>query len=140
MRYPKKRAALLPLLWLVEEQEGWVPPEALPVVAGLAEITPAEVMEVASFYTMFDRKPKGRRHIQVCAGVCCKLRGAEWLTDYLKEKLNIDVGETTPDGKFHLSTVECLGSCGTSPMMQIGEDYYENLDAGKVDGILRKLP
>lgn len=138
-RYPKKRAALLPLLWLVQEQEGSVPSESLPVVAELAGITAAEVMEVASFYTMFDREPRGRHHIQVCAGVCCKLRGADWLTGYLKEKLNVDVGETTSDGKFHLSTVECLGSCGTSPMMQIGDDYYENLDAGKVDKIIEKL-
>ncbi|MFH0799569.1 MAG: NAD(P)H-dependent oxidoreductase subunit E [Pseudomonadota bacterium] len=137
--YPKRRAALLPLLWLVQEQEGWVPPEAEVLVADLAGITPAEAHEVASFYTMFNRRQIGRHHIQVCAGVCCRLKGSDWLLGFLKEKLGVDAGETTPDGKFHLSTVECLGSCGTSPMMQIGDDYYENLDAGKVDGILEKL-
>lgn len=137
--YPKKRAALLPILWLVHEENGWVPPESLPFVAELVDITAAEVMEAVSFYTMFMRKPVGRHHIQVCAGVCCSLRGSEWLMNYLKEKLGIAEGETTPDGKFHLSTVECLGSCGTAPMMQIGDEYYENLDTTKVDGILERL-
>jgi NADH-quinone oxidoreductase subunit E len=137
--YPEKRAALLPILWLVEEQEGWVAPSAMRAAAALVEITEAEAAEVVSFYTLFDRRPVGRNHIQVCAGVCCKLRGADWLISYLKDKLGIAAGETTPDGKFTLSTVECLGSCGTAPMMQIGDDYYENLDAEKVDGILKAL-
>lgn len=137
--YPKKRAALLPLLWLVQEQEGWVPPEAAAAVAQLVGIVPAEVHEVVSFYTLFNRCPKGRHHIQLCAGVCCKLRGADGILSHLRARLGIDVGEATPDGAFHLSTVECLGSCGTAPMMQIGEDYYEDLDAGKVDDILMSL-
>lgn len=136
--YPEKRAALLPILWLVQEQEGWVPPSAAGAVAELAGVTEAEVMEVASFYTMFMRRPVGRNHIQVCAGVCCRLRGSDWLLGYLKEKLGVGVNETTPDGEFHLSTVECLGSCGTAPMMQVGDDYYENLDAARVDEILIK--
>lgn len=137
--YPKKRAALLPLLWLAHEQEGWVPPVAEIYIANLIGITQSEVHEVVSFYTMFNRKKIGLHHIQICAGVCCKLRGSDWLVGYLKEKLEINVGESTPDGKFHLSTVECLGSCGTAPMMQIGDDYYESLDANKVDGIIKKL-
>lgn len=138
-RYPKKRAALLPLLWLVQEQEGWVPPVAYPVIAGLVGITASEVGEVVSFYTMFNRRPVGRHHVQVCTGPCCALRGSGELLGYLKSKLGIDVGQTTDDGRFHLSTVECLGSCGTAPVMQIGDDYYENLDAGRVDIILDKL-
>lgn len=150
--YPEKRAALLPILWLVQEQEGWVPPSAAGVVAELAGVAEAEVMEVASFYTMFIRKPAcaakaatarlrpiGRNHIQVCAGVCCRLRGSDWLLGYLKEKLGVGVNETTQDGEFHLSTVECLGSCGTAPMMQVGDDYYENLNAAMVDEILAAL-
>lgn len=138
--YPRKRAAILPLLWLVEEQEGWVSHSAASMVADLLGITLPEVMEVVSFYTMFNRKPNGRHHIQVCQGVCCRLRGSDWLVGYLKEKLGIEIGQTTSDGKFHLSTVECLGSCGTAPMMQIGDDYFEDLDAAKVDTILMSLP
>lgn len=134
--YPEKRAALLPILWLVQEQEGWVPPSAAGPVAKLTGITEAEAMETASFYTMFIRKPIGKNHIQVCAGVCCRLSGSDWLVSYLKEKLGVGVGETTSDGEFHLSTVECLGSCGTAPMMQIGDDYYENLNSARVDEIL----
>lgn len=137
--YPEKRAALLPVLWLVQEQEGWVPPSAAGTVARLAEVTEAEVMEVASFYTMFMRKPVGKNHIQVCTGVCCRLRGSDWLLNYLKEKLGIGINESTSDGEFHLSAAQCLGSCGTAPMMQVGDDYYENLNAARVDEILMTL-
>ena len=134
--YPHPRAALLPILWLVQEQEGWVPPEAWAEVAAIAGIAEAEVGEVVSFYTLFNRRSVGRRHIQVCVGVCCKLRGSDWLLAYLREKLGISPGETTVDGAFTLSTVECLGSCGTAPMMQVNDDYHENLDASKVDALL----
>ena len=134
--YPERRAALLPVLWLVQEQEGWVPREAWSCVAELVGIAEAEVGEVVSFYTLFTSRPVGRFHIQVCTGVCCKLRGSDWLLGYLKAKLGIAPGETTPDGKFTLSTVECLGSCGTAPMMQVNDDYCENLNAKKVDELL----
>lgn len=137
--YPKKRAALLPLLWLVQEQEGWVPEAARPVVAAMTGVTEAEVAEVVSFYTMFCSQPRGRHHIQICDGICCRLRGSAWLVELLCKKLNIEVGQTTADSVFHLSTVECLGSCGTAPMMQIGDDYYEDLDEAKVDEILTTL-
>lgn len=138
-RYPTKRAALLPILWLIQEQEGCVSGEAMEFVASFLELSPAEVMGAVSFYTMFQRKPIGRHHIQVCTNVCCKLRGADWLLGYVQEKLGVKAGQTTPDGKFHLSTVECLGSCGTAPMMQIDKDYYENLNLEKVDRILAGL-
>jgi len=85
------------------------------------------VYEVATFYHMYNLKPIGRHHIQVCNSVCCWLRESEKTVSYLQEKLNIKVGESTSDGRFHLSTVECLGSCGTAPMMQVNNDYYENL-------------
>lgn len=138
-RYPVKRAALLPVLWLVHEQEGYISDAAIEFVASYLDLTPAEVLGAVSFYTMFGRKPAGRHHIQVCTNVCCKLRGADWLLDYVKEKLGIEAGAATEDGKFYLSTVECLGSCGTAPMMQINNDYYENLNAEKVDRILTTL-
>jgi NADH-quinone oxidoreductase subunit E len=127
--YPTKRAALLPALWLVQEKEGWVSPEASEIVARVLELTSTEMREVVSFYTMFSRKPIGKHHIQVCVGICCKLRGAEAILSHLKES-----GES-----FHVSTAECLGSCGTAPMMQIGNDYYEDLTTEKVDKILNNL-
>jgi NADH-quinone oxidoreductase subunit E len=135
-RYPTKRAALLPVLWLVQEQEGYVPDDAVTYVAQLLDLAPAEVWGVVTFYTMFQKKPIGRHHIQVCTNMCCRLRGADVVLSHLKKRLGVGVGESTPDGKFHLSTVECLGSCGTAPMMQIDNDYYENLDAEKIDKII----
>ncbi|MDO8527657.1 MAG: NADH-quinone oxidoreductase subunit NuoE [Deltaproteobacteria bacterium] len=138
-RYPQKKAALLPALWLVQEQLGWISPEAMEYLARLLEMTPAYVYETATFYTMYNKKPIGRHHIQVCNSVCCCLRGSEETVKYIQKKLEIEVGESTPDGRFHLSAVECLGSCGTAPMMQIDNDYYEDLNAEKVDAILEKM-
>jgi len=138
-RYPVKRAALLPVLWLIHDEEGYISDDAVKFAAEYLEMSPAEVWGVVTFYTMFQRRPVGRHHIQVCTNLCCRLKGADWLLDYLKGKLNAEVGKTTKDGKFHLSTVECLGSCGTAPMMQIDNDYHENLDAEKVDKIISNL-
>ena len=138
-RYPTKKAAMLPALWLVQEQEGWVSPAAMECVAGLLEVAPAAVYEVVTFYTMFNLKPIGRHHIQVCNSVCCCLRSSEATVQYIEKKLEIKRGESTPDGRFHLSAVECLGSCGTAPMMQVGNDYHENLDEKKIDKILESL-
>lgn len=138
-RYAEKRAALMPALWLVQEQEGWISPPAMEHVAKLLDLTPAHVYEVATFYTMYNKKPIGKHHIQVCNSVCCWLRDSEKTVAHLKKKLGINVGESTPDGRFHLSTVECLGACGMAPMMQINNDYYENLDEGKIDALIQKL-
>ncbi|MDP2599479.1 MAG: NADH-quinone oxidoreductase subunit NuoE [Deltaproteobacteria bacterium] len=138
-RYPQKRAALLPALWLVQEQQGWISPESMETLAKLLGLTPAYIYETATFYTMYNMKPIGRHHIQVCNSVCCCLRGSEETVGYLKKKLEIEVGESTQDGRFHLSTVECLGSCGTAPMMQIDNDYHEDLTEEKIDQILEKL-
>lgn len=138
-RYPKKQAALLPALWLVQEQQGWISKESMEYLAKLLDVTPAYVYETATFYTMYNKKPIGKHHIQVCNSVCCCLRGSEETVNYIKKKLGIEVGESTPDGKFHLSAVECLGSCGTAPMMQIGNDYHEDLTEAKIDKILESL-
>jgi NADH-quinone oxidoreductase subunit E len=139
-RYPQKRAALLPALHIVQREQGWIPIEVMEELAEILEIRPVEVMEAVSFYTMFNRRPIGRYHIQVCRNISCSLLGARRITRLISERLGIKVGETTPDGRFTLSEVECLGSCGTAPMLQINEDYYENLTEARLDELLRSLP
>ena len=138
-RYPKKEAAMLPVLYLAQREFGHLGPEAIDYVAKLMDQTPARVYGVVSFYTMYNMAPIGRHHIQVCRTLPCALRGAEEVTEFLKRKLGIDCGQTTPDGRFTLSEVECLASCGTAPMMQVNDDYYENLTAEKIDQILEGM-
>lgn len=138
-RYPegKQKSALLPLLHLAQaEFGGWLSVEAMDLVASILKLQPIEVYEVATFYTMFNLEPVGKCVIEVCRTGPCWLRGAEDIVAHLEKKLNIHVGETTADGMFTLKTVECLASCGTAPMMQIGETYHENLDCDAVDNIL----
>ncbi len=135
-RYPKKEAAMLPVLYLAQQEFGHLGPEAIEYVAKLMEQTPARVHGVVSFYTMYNMKPIGRHHIQVCRTLSCALGGAERITAFIKQKLGIETGQTTSDGTFTLSEVECLASCGTAPMMQINDDYYENLTEEKIDQIL----
>jgi NADH-quinone oxidoreductase subunit E len=140
-RYPegKQKSALLPLLHLAQEQYGWVSSEVMDYVAGLLDILPIEVYEVASFYTMFHLDPVGTHVIEYCrTGPCC-LMGGEDVYGHLKQKLGIDTGETTPDGKFTLKEVECLAACGWGPVFQIREKYYMNLTNEKVDGIIEEL-
>ncbi len=138
-RYPegKQKSALLPLLHLAQaEFDGWLSPATMQYVASLLQIQEVEVYEVASFYSMFNLKPVGKCLIEVCRTSSCWLRGANEIIEHLENKLGIKEGQTTPDGMFTLKTVECLGSCGTAPMMQIGAQYHENLSYEKVDGIL----
>ena len=138
-RYPAERSksALLPLLHIAQgENQGWLSVDAMDYVAGFLKIQPIEVYEVASFYTMFNLKPVGKYVLEVCrTGPCC-LNGAEDIIEYLQNKLGVKPGETSADGKFTLKTVECLGSCGTAPMMQVGMYYHENLSKEKIDGLL----
>ena len=138
-RYPKKEAAMLPVLYLAQQEFGYLSPEAIDYVAKLMGQSPAKVHGVVSFYTMYNMKPIGRHHIQVCRTLSCALGGAEKITDFIKKKLAIELGQTTADGRFTLSEVECLASCGTAPMMQINDDYYENLNEEKVTEILDSL-
>lgn len=138
-RYPKKEAAMLPALYLAQREFGYLSTEAIEYVAKLMELAPARVYGVVTFYTMLNMKPVGKYHIQVCRTLPCALVGAEKMTALLKSKLGIGVGETSPDGKFTLSEVECLASCGTGPMMQINDDYYENLTEARVQEILGSL-
>jgi len=129
-------AGVLPVLWLAQEQFGWISDEVMHYVAELLDVPFNHILGVVTFYTMYNKKPVGRYHIQVCANVSCMLRGSDNLVEHLEKKLGIKVGETTPDKMFTLDEVECLGSCGTAPMMQVNDDYYENLSAEKVDELL----
>lgn len=138
-RYPVKRAAILPVLWLAQEEFGYLSHEVLAFVAERLELSPAFVASVASFYSMLYKRPMGKYHIQVCRNLSCSLLGAEAILACLKERLGIDVGETTPDGKFSLSEVECLASCGTAPMMQINDRYWENLTPARTLEIIDRL-
>jgi len=138
-RYPKKEAAMLPVLYLAQREFGHLGPEAVEYVAKLMDQAPARVHGVVSFYTMYNTKPIGRHHIQVCRTLPCALRGAEEVTEFLKKKLGIDCGQTTPDGRFTLSEVECLASCGTAPMMQVNDDYFENLTEEKINQLLDEM-
>ncbi len=137
--YPDKRSALLPVLHIVKEHVKTFTPEVVTGVAERLEIEPIEIWDVLSFYTLYPREEEGRYVIQVCSTLSCALMGSESIVDYLRQKLGIDVGETTADRKFTLKKVECLGSCGTAPVMQINDDYYENLTREKIDEILANL-
>lgn len=138
-RYPRKEAALLPVLHLVQRETGWISPAEERFVAGVLGIKPMKVREVATFYTMILQKPLGKYHLQICSNLSCTLLGAGSLTEYLKEKLGIGPGETTPDGKFTLTTVECLGACEQAPCLMVNFDYHGNLDREKIDRILEGL-
>lgn len=139
-RYPQARSALLPALHLAQrEHDGWLSDELIVEVAEVMGLPSAEVRSVASFYTMFNRWPVGKYLVQVCTNLSCSLLGAEHIVEHLRRKLGIEVGETTPDGLFTLLEVECLGSCGTAPMMQINDTYYENLTTERIDEILKRL-
>lgn len=138
-RYPVKRSALIPLLYLAQREEGYVSEAAMIEIAGLLHLTPPQVYETATFYTMLNLKKVGRFHIQVCKSLMCALVGSDTVIGWIKAKLGILPGETTPDGLFTLSAVECLAACGTGPMMQINDDYYERLTEEKVDRILTDL-
>lgn len=139
-RYPTKQAALLPVLWVAQEEFGHISPEVMELVARTLDISPAHVYGVVTFYTMYRQKPAGRFHLQVCRTLSCAMMGSEKILACLKERLGIDEGGTTPDGKFTLSTVECLASCGTAPAMMVNEKYFDNLTVEEIDRILESLP
>lgn len=141
-RYPegKQKSALLPVLHLAQaEFDGWLSTETMDYVASLLSLKPIEVYEVASFYTMFNLEPVGKCLIEVCQTGPCWLRGSDDVISYLEKKLGIKLGETTSDGMFTLKAVECLGSCGTAPMLQCGADYHENLTEEKLDKLVEDL-
>jgi len=138
--YPDRRSALLPSLWVAQKEQGFVGTAAMEQIAQKVGLSPANVAGVVSFYTMYQTKPIGKYLIQVCTTLSCYLRGADRLVGHLQKKLGVEVGGTTADGKFTLVAVECLGSCGTAPMLQLNDDFHESLDPiGKVDKLLDSL-
>lgn len=138
-KYPVKQSAAMDALRIAQAECGSVTEGAMRQIASLLNMPPVQLNQVAAFYTMYNHKPVGKYHIQVCTNVSCSLLGAEHIVRFLSKKLGIKKGETTPDKKFTLSEVECLGSCGTAPMMQINDDYYENLTEKKIEEILEGL-
>ena len=140
-RYPegKQKSALLPVLHMAQDTfGGWLDVPVMDYVASLLNVEPIEVYEVASFYSMYNLKPVGKYVFEVCHTGPCMINGSDDITDYIKQKLNIKVGETTADKMFTLKTVECLGACGYAPMMQLGQNYREHLTKEKVDAIIEE--
>ncbi len=138
-QYPQRQAAMLPVLYLAEKEFGHVSPEVEVYVASLLQVPPVKVHEVMTFYTLIARQPRGKYHFQVCRGLSCDLGGCENILKHLSERLGIKPGETSADLKFTITEVECLASCETAPMMQLNEDYIDNLSEKKIDEIVEKL-
>ncbi|MEO5365127.1 MAG: NADH-quinone oxidoreductase subunit NuoE [Magnetococcus sp. WYHC-3] len=142
-RYPAehKTSALMPVLHLAQKSfGGWLSQEALDLVARVLGLAPVRVYEVASFYTMYNLHPVGRYHVQICTNISCWLCGSDEVMGAVQKRLGVDVGHTTDDGRYSLSEVECLGACVAAPMMQINDDYYENLTGTAAVAVLDRLP
>src|SRR5438094_9444671 len=139
-KYPVKRSAILPLMFIVQRERGYLDPPAVAYLAERLDLRTTDIWEVATFYSMIYTQPVGKYHIQICKTLSCKLLGSEKITKHCYEKLGIKDGETTPDGKCSLYEVECHGSFGTAPTLQLNFDYHENLTPEKVDEILESLP
>ena len=137
--YPTKDAAVIPLLWLIQEKYGWIPEEAITFVAERCGVAPSHIYGVVSFYTMFHLAPVGRHCLQVCTNLTCQLMGAEALVDCLRRKLGIDLNETTADGLFTIQEVECLAACEMAPVIRVNDDYVGPLDEEGVDELLARL-
>jgi NADH-quinone oxidoreductase E subunit len=140
-KYPpdRSRSALIPLLFVIQRERGYIDNPGVNFLAKFLDLEISDVWETATFYSMFNLRPVGRHHIQICKTLSCRIMGEPEITDHICSKLGIHPGETTEDGKFTVSMVECLGSCGTAPMMQIGFNYHEDLTKDKIDQILGSL-
>jgi NADH-quinone oxidoreductase subunit E len=139
-RYPTKRAVLLPALHHVQHAYGWISMQAMEEIAAFLELAPAEVLDTATFYEEYWLRPKGKYLLQVCRSLSCEICGSDKITQHLKHKLNLEIGETTPDQRFTLVELECLGSCGTAPAMLVNEVLHENLTTETVDQLIARLP
>src|SRR6185295_8201243 len=139
-KYPVKRSAILPLMFIVQRERGYLDPPGVAYLANRLGLRITDIWEVATFYSMLQTEPVGKYHIQICKTLSCKIMGEPKITEHVCNRLGIKPGETTADGKFTVSLVECLGSCGTAPMFQLNFDYHENLTPEKVDQILDSLP
>jgi NADH-quinone oxidoreductase subunit E len=140
-KYPadQKQSAVLPALHIVQEEQGYLSREVLDAVAHYLDMSPIAVYEVASFYSMFELSPVGKHKINICTNVSCMLRGSEKIVKHCEHRLGIKLGETTPDGKFTLRSVECLAACVGAPVCQVDKEYHENLTPEKIDAILDGL-
>ncbi|MEW6061739.1 MAG: NAD(P)H-dependent oxidoreductase subunit E [Bacteroidota bacterium] len=138
-RYPEKKAALLPVLWIAQDQEGWISEEMMKYVADLVGVPYAHVFGVVTFYTMFNDKKLGKYHIEVCTNVSCMLKGSDKIVSTVERVCGAKIGQTSADGKFTVSEVECMGACGGAPMIAIGENYYESLTPEKTEQLLTSL-
>ena len=138
-RYPNKEAALLPTLHLVQETWGWISPEAVHYVGGLLDLSPATVFGVVSFYDMYNQKPVGKYQLRVCTNLSCMVSNAYDIYEHLCDRLQVKPHETTKDGLYTVVEVECLGSCGTAPVVQVNNDYHENMSVPKMDELLERL-
>lgn len=137
-KYPDKRSAVMPLLYIAQEEYGWVSPEGIQEVAQLCEMDPTQVKSIAGFYTMYSEQPKGRYWLQVCTDLPCALKGADAFYAWLKEELGVGDGETTADGLFTVEHVMCLAACDKAPMLQCNFHYQENLDRDKMKALLEQ--
>ncbi len=138
--YPVKRSAILPALFIAQEEHGYVTDEDVKYLARRLEMRLNEVEEIVTFYTMFSRRPIGKYKLQVCRTISCMLNGCQQITDHIRQKLGIEVGQTTPDGKFTLQEVECLGYCDLAPVLQVNFDYHEKVTPERVDELIASLP
>jgi NADH-quinone oxidoreductase subunit E len=139
-RYPTKRAVLLPALHAVQHAYNWIPVQAMEEIAAFLEIAPAEVMDTASFYEEYWLRPKGQYLLQVCRSLSCEICGSRPITEHLQNKLNLELGETTADGRFTLIELECLGSCGTAPVLMVNDVLHEDVTVETVDQLIARLP
>lgn len=138
-RYPTSQALVLPALWMIQEQEGFISEESMKYIGTLLNIPFSHILGVVTFYSMLQKKSAGKHHIEVCTNVSCMLRGSGKILEHIEKRLGITAGEISTDKKWMLSETECLGSCGTAPMLAIGDEYYENLTLEKVDKLIDSL-
>jgi len=138
-RYPNRQAALIPVLHVCQDQNGWISKEIVEWVATRLELSAAHVLGVVTFYTLFNQSPPGKHQVWICRTLSCALRGSDALIRHCEKRLGVHAGETTKDGKVTLRTAECLASCGTAPMMQVDREYHENLTIAEVDRILDRI-
>lgn len=138
-RYETRRSAIIPALYKVQEEQGWVSPEAVTYLAGLMDLPEAWINEVLNFYTMFNKEPVGQLHVQVCCNISCAMNGGRELAQHLCKTFNVKEGDISADGRVTVTRVECLGSCGTAPMMQVNDKYYENLTPDSAVKVIKEL-
>lgn len=138
-RYQHPQSVVLEALWMWQDEHGWISQDGMKYIAGLLGIPEHHVFGVVTFYTMYNTRPVGRHKLEVCTNVSCMLRNSDKILRHIEERLDIKPGETTKDGRFTLVEAECLGACGYAPMLQCGDEYYENLDEEKVDQLLSEL-